>query len=327
MDLQCQDALSDARECLEMGAETKTASQLLTQVCELFGRAEEDAALEVAGEVVWVACWVTQEVPVSSLPLPYSDVVLQRSLERVLSLARERHVTRRSDLPSWAWEERSVVLQAVLTEGRALEHASDFRNDREVVLAAVRQTGWVLKYADESLRNDREVVLAAVKKDACALEYAGDFRNDREVVLVAVHHSHGRALQYADDTLRSDREVVLEAVRLSRGLALPYADETLRSDREFVREAVRLSSWGAQFADDTLKNARELLRAATAVGRSISFSAPAAGGVGAPAAPAAAGCFSAAATATTAAGGFGVPPASAASPEAGGFAFAGCSMQ
>ena len=113
------------------------------------------------------------------------------------------------------------------------------------------------------------------------------------------------------NTLRSDREVVLEAVRLSSGHALKFADDTLRSDREFVLEVVRLSSWGAlQFADDT--NARELLRAATAVGRGINFSAPAAGGVG----------FSAAATATTAAGGFGVPPASAASPEAGGFAFA-----
>ena len=205
MDLQCQDALSDARECLEMGAETKTASQLLTQVCELFGRAEEDAALEVAGEVVWVACWVTQEVPVSSLPLPYSDVVLQRSLERVLSLARERHVTRRSDLPSWAWEERSVVLQAVRTEGRALEHAGDFRNDREVVLAAVRQTGSALQYADDSLRNDREFVLAAVQINGWALRCAGDFRNDRGVVLAAVRQT-GYALQYAGDTFRSDRE-------------------------------------------------------------------------------------------------------------------------
>ena len=69
----------------------------------------------------------------------------------------------------------------------ALKNASpELQADREVVLAAVRQNGWVLCYASTELRADREVVLAAVQQDGRALEFASpELRADREVVLAA----------------------------------------------------------------------------------------------------------------------------------------------
>ena len=78
--------------------------------------------------------------------------------------------------------------------------------DRDEVLAAVKQNGWALEDADESLQKDREIVMAAVKQD-------------------------GSALEYADDTLKADREVVLAAVKQS-DIALPYASELLQKDEE-----------------------------------------------------------------------------------------------
>ena len=68
-----------ATRVLEVTCET--ASQLLTEVCELFGREEEDTALEVDGEEVWVSGWDAAEVAVSSLSL--HGVVLRRSLGTV----------------------------------------------------------------------------------------------------------------------------------------------------------------------------------------------------------------------------------------------------
>ena len=150
MEIQCRDGLSGQSQCLELSCET--ASQLLTQVRALFEREEEDAALEVDGEVVWVAGWdAADDVAVSSLSLS-GDVVLRRSLERVLSLARDRRrlggADGDSDLPSWAWGERSVVMAAVRTDGRSLRHASvTWRNDREVVLEAEQENGVSLEYA------------------------------------------------------------------------------------------------------------------------------------------------------------------------------------
>ena len=47
---------------------------------------------------------------------------------------------------------------------------------REVVIAAVGQEGWALKYATEALKGDREVVMAAVVQDGTALRYATEDR-------------------------------------------------------------------------------------------------------------------------------------------------------
>ena len=48
------------------------------------------------------------------------------------------------------------------------------KNDKEVVLAAVKQDGPALMYANTELKNDREVVLAAVRKNCAALLNVGD---------------------------------------------------------------------------------------------------------------------------------------------------------
>jgi len=43
------------------------------------------------------------------------------------------------------------------------------RNDKKIILAVVKESGWALKYASENLKNDKDVVLAAVKNDGLVL--------------------------------------------------------------------------------------------------------------------------------------------------------------
>ena len=113
----------------------------------------------------------------------------------------------------------------------------DWSNKKQV-LEAVKQNGWSLEYADETLKKDKEVVLEAVKQDGILLKYADEtLRKDKEVVLEAVKQN-GWSLEHADETLRKDKEVVLEAVK-QNGKSLEYADETLRKDKEFVLDAVK----------------------------------------------------------------------------------------
>lgn len=70
---------------------------------------------------------------------------------------------------------KEVVLEAVKESGYALIYASkELRNDKEVVLAAVKQKGYVLEFASEELRNDKEVVLAAIKENGNALQFASE---------------------------------------------------------------------------------------------------------------------------------------------------------
>ena len=152
---------------------------------------------------------------------------------------KEEALRNPSNFYNWScelWDDKDCVLAAVRQFGIALCNASDkLRADREVVLAAVQQKGDALLYASKDLRADREVVLTAVQQYGCALKFASDeLRADREVVLAAVRQD-GHALLHASKDLRADREVVLAAVQQD-ARALPFADKALRQDEQFVAE-------------------------------------------------------------------------------------------
>ena len=103
---------------------------------------------------------------------------------------------------------------------RGLLQLSDRLAYRRFVLAAVKQNGLSLAYADDryswslsyNYRRDSEVVLAAVKQNGLALSYAiEDLCKDREIVLAAVIQN-GSALAYADDAFKDDQDFLKEVV-------------------------------------------------------------------------------------------------------------------
>jgi len=74
------------------------------------------------------------------------------------------------------------VLEAIKQGGCALQHSSeDLKAYHCVVLAAVKQTTWVLSCcASEDLKADRGVVLEAIKQGGCALQHSSeDLKADR----------------------------------------------------------------------------------------------------------------------------------------------------
>jgi Domain of unknown function (DUF4116) len=115
-------------------------------------------------------------------------------------------------------------------------------NDRDFMLAAVKQDGLALEDANEQFKDDREVVLAAVQQNGWALEDASEqFKEDRDFMLAAVQRN-GLALRFASEQLKDDREVVLAAVQ-QNGLVLRDASEQLKGDREVVLAAVQQNGW------------------------------------------------------------------------------------
>ena len=85
--------------------------------------------------------------------------------------------------------------------------------DREFVLAAVRQTGYALNYAEDSLKADREVVLAAVQENVYNLAYVAlDLKADREFVkelLASGGASDSSAWHYFSRDIRRDKETII----------------------------------------------------------------------------------------------------------------------
>ena len=102
-----------------------------------------------------------------------------------------------------------------------------FRDDKEIVLEAVKENGRALQYASKLLRNDKEVVLEAVKQDGRPLEYASnELKNDKEIVLKAVKQN-GWALEYVSQQFQNDKEIVLAAIK-QEGLALQFAAKEIK---------------------------------------------------------------------------------------------------
>ncbi len=110
------------------------------------------------------------------------------------------------------------------------------KNNREIVLTAVKSNGYALRSASDELQADKEVVLAVVKYNGYHLRYASTkLKADKEVVLTAVR-SNGMALCHASEELKADKQVALTAVT-SNGKAFADVDSKLSSDKDILLAA------------------------------------------------------------------------------------------
>jgi CxxC motif-containing protein len=146
---------------------------------------------------------------------------------------------------NWSYKkDKEILMAAVKNDGRVLKYASaELRNDKELVMVAVKNDHGCFgenayEYASSELKKDKEVVMAAVKNRASILEYVNsELKNDKEVVMAAVKNS-GSAIQYASEALKNDKEVVMTAVmdvNLPYGMdAFEHASSELKNDKDFV---------------------------------------------------------------------------------------------
>ena len=82
------------------------------------------------------------------------------------------------------------------------------QEDKDIVLAAVKQDWRALKYASATLQADKTVVLTAVMQNGNALQFVGYDRQDQEIVLAAVTRD-GRCVTHATNLLQRDPAIVV----------------------------------------------------------------------------------------------------------------------
>ena len=118
-------------------------------------------------------------------------------------------------------------------------------------------TNYLLKYAQEEIKSNKEIILQAVKSSGFNIEYASEsLKNDREIVMAAAQNNGG-SLYYVLKEFGSDREVVLEAVRNGASI-IKHLSYQMTNDREIVMEAVKNDGSALKFASESLKNDREI---------------------------------------------------------------------
>jgi len=176
--------------------------------------------------------------------------------------------------------DKEIVMAAVKENGKALRHASEeLQADKKIIMQALKKDGRALLFASKSLKADKEVVMEAVKQDGHSFEYASkELRSDKEVVMEAVKQQ-GRSFEYASKELQADKDVVIATIKSGYPDVLRYHSEItkkLRADKEVMMAAVKKNGEVLYSAHPKLKSDKELVMAAiNKDGHNLYYASPA----------------------------------------------------
>jgi hypothetical protein len=146
------------------------------------------------------------------------------------------------------------VMKTVEEDGLKLEFLDEiFRNDIDVVLAAIQENPYALEYASLDCRNNPLVVIPALEADYDVYKYVGrDFKIDRNTALNLVKED-GLRLEYLIYAYKDDEEIVRLAIQ-QNPVALSLASPRLKKDVDFVLDNIRGQEWAIENADSSIVN-------------------------------------------------------------------------
>ncbi len=169
--------------------------------------------------------------------------------------------------------DKEIVLAAIKQYPNAFYHVhKDMKDDFEVVMSAVSESGSMLMYVSERLRSNITVVEAALNNFGRALEYVLEpLKSNKEIVTLALKKS-GLAIEFASNEFKNDQDLVTIALE-NNGCAIKFLDQSFKKNREYVIKAVKSNGLALEFVDETFKDDEEIVMAAiNKSGHAIKFS-------------------------------------------------------
>ncbi|KAG2375066.1 hypothetical protein C9374_010070 [Naegleria lovaniensis] len=133
--------------------------------------------------------------------------------------------------------DKQFTLQVVRTNGQQLDHVFEpFKQDTEIVLAAVQQNPNAIFYATGSSRNDPQIVEAVLDRHEELLEtYWYTFHINDEMAR-ELAKKNAAAIRFSN-WLKKDKDYVLKLVK-NQPRAICYACTELKNDFEFLKQVV-----------------------------------------------------------------------------------------
>lgn len=162
---------------------------------------------------------------------------------------------------------RDLVIERMMKDGMNLQMEDEkWKNDVQVVTAAVQQNCESLQFASERLRNDEQIILPMVnRKTAKILKFIGqELNRDRQFIMKCINQ-YAWSLEHLSYEWKDAKDVVLAAVNKSCGACLAFASDRLRNDREFVMLCITINAMSLQFLGDKLKHDRDFILSAMKV--------------------------------------------------------------
>lgn len=120
--------------------------------------------------------------------IKYAKEELHRD-EEIISKLLERNVLASRHLKGDFWSNKKHVLKVVSKYGDYLEYAKKFYGNKEVVMAAVKENWFSIRFASSKIKDDEEMMLYALREHDDAFEFASS-RLKKRVVEILEEKSH-----------------------------------------------------------------------------------------------------------------------------------------
>lgn len=134
------------------------------------------------------------------------------------------------------------------------------KHNREFLITLIENCSggeFVLKFVSEQFKNDRELVLIAVKKYGKVLEFASDtLKNDKEIVFEAMKKYY--YFEFVSKELKNNKEFVLQVMDLNT-FAFKYLSDELQNDKDFIIKMVNKKPSILNYVNDILQNDPDIL--------------------------------------------------------------------
>ena len=169
----------------------------------------------------------------ASQGLQYNKDFVMTCINNGLYLDRVKRIYERRDF--------NIGLAAISFNGNNISDACDeLKKSKKISLFALKK-GASLASLYNIFRDDKEVVMEAIKLDGINLLYASPrFREDSKMIALAVS-SNGDSLKDLPKKYKADKNLVIKAIKSSRqGSVFSFIHSSLRKDKEFMLQAIEV---------------------------------------------------------------------------------------
>lgn len=172
--------------------------------------------------------------------------------------------------------DKDVVLEVV--KARPFSYLFDihynFRDDKEVILAAVSNNGLLLKYASPRLRNNPKIVEAAVRSHGEAFKFASNEIRNNKFSVIRFMAISPLVFNTLPDKIKQDPEIAYDALNMSSQRTDSNFIE-LSNNEDLIMNAMLYRPDAYKFASvDVMKTTRVAERALSMAGELIAFAPP-----------------------------------------------------
>ena len=141
-------------------------------------------------------------------------------------------------------DNREFVKYLLENRKAIFEYVNDnFKNDKEIVLLAIKNTSCrggysAFSVASDELKNDIEFVKEILKCNKNTFgNISENLRANKDLVMYALECKCSNILYYASEELLNDKDVVLNAVKINYGEGLDKVSKILQKDFEILIES------------------------------------------------------------------------------------------